>query len=191
MKQTLIILSVISLLNMSCSINKENQDGSLLINSTTNYVLNDTIYGLIHNYIDKYPQFDTFLLTVYNPILINEDSYSEGFLLGPFYDGILEKEEIPLFYIKIANKTIFIKTKIESLIQTSEYQNNIFLQKTIPRGTDSITIAKDWVIKSGSELYISKAIYFSISKKQLYVNNRPDTIFAPQLKETIEFKTQF
>jgi len=188
MKHILLFLLFISLLNVSCSNIRKDTD-KFTVNTVFNLELNDSVYHLMNDYINKYPQFNTFMLMIYpfnDLVQINRNDYSKVYMLGPLYEGILKKNENPIFYITIANKQIFIESGIESLMKTSMHQNAVFLQKVIPLGMDSLVLSNDWIIKDGSELYIYKAIFFSVHNERIFIH--PDTIFVPQLKETIEFK---
>jgi hypothetical protein len=189
MKQMIIIL-VVLLLNISCS--KDNGDinnSHFTINSISNIDMNDSLYYLIKKYTDKYSQFNTFLLIPTSTLIHMKKKHNiqAGYLLGPAYEGIYE-DKFPLFYIQIDKKKIFVKLNIEPLMKTPEFSNNSFSKEMISRGIDSLTLSSGWIVKNGDELFIHRAIYFSIDeKKWLSINERPDTIFAPQLKETIEF----
>lgn len=184
MKQIL-NFSLILFLLISCTKKDKEKERFNILNPVSNIELNDSVYRLIENYMNKYPQFETFLLVCAPKS--NQISSDEGYLLGPAYEGMNENGS-PIFYITIDNKQIFIKLGIETLIKVSDVQNSVFTEKMIPRGIDSLVIPPNWTIKNGSELYIHRAIFFSMHNEHLYINNRPDSIFAPQLKEIIQFE---
>lgn len=196
MKKVTILLCLFFVLffsfaNLMCSkIRKEKDKFCSTVATSSKIELNDSVYYLIHDYINKYSQFNTFLLKVYSPNIDNTsgNNCSVGFLLGPFYEGILKKDENPMYYVTVANKQVFIMLGIESLIKTSKHQKDVIQKRIIPRGVDSLVISSDWIIKNGFELYINKAIYFSVQNEQLIINNRLDTFLIPQLKEIIDFK---
>ena len=189
MKRICASLLVVAFLFVACA-NKtkdenENMDRIFLV-SVGDIEMQDSIYSIIKNYLDQYPQINTFLLTR-SPI--GNQLYSDGYLLGPAYEGI-NKDIVPLFYFQINDKQVFIQLGIESLMKKSKDTESLFFEKKIPKGIDSLVILPDWIIRGGDELYISRAIYFSQnSRGEIIVDYCPDTIFAPKLLEsTIEFK---
>jgi hypothetical protein len=179
MKQAVIISLMCMVLASSCPTKKGEE--SCMISME----LKDSVYSCVRNYMNTYPQFDTFLLICASKL---SPIYFDGYLLGPAYEGIYEDGN-PCFYITIDNKQVFVQLGIENLIKTTDLQRSIYRQKQIPRGVDSLIIAPDWIKKNGGELYIHRAIYFSIRDEFLSINNRPDTIFGPRLLEgSIQFE---
>ncbi len=193
MKRKFNILFIIlySMLHISCSSEKDNKkqiiDGTNLILTDSNIELKYDVLCLIKDYMHNYPQFNAFVLMTSNELLIDGSYYPKGFFLGPAYDGLF-KNTFPIFYIKLDEKYIFVASDVENLAEISNASHSIFLKEVIPRGVDSLELASGWIIKNGDELYMYRAIYFSKNKaKEIFVNNRPDTIFMPKLDKIIDF----
>ena len=142
------------------------------------------VENIIKKYIQEHSQFNTFVLQSTQGLEQNEGySFKQGFLLGPGYETIIEKYQ-PIFYFDFSDKRVFYVSTIDEIVQRDK---NTWLVKN---ESDSIIVFDDWIIRNSPELFIYRAIYFYYDdSRNLQVNLRPDTIFAPQLIESsIQFE---
>ena len=147
-------------------------------NNNSDIILDNRVYNLISNYINKYPQFNTFILK-YSPAQQREgQTIKEGYLLAPGYEDLLVKFGASFFF-NIDDKKVYYISDINNLLKKDKNKWTNF------KSNDSIILPfgeKDSIIiKNSSSLFILRAIYFTIEKNGiLKVNNRPDTIFSPK-----------
>jgi hypothetical protein len=146
--------------------------------------LQTDVENVIKTYIQEHPQFNTFILQSTQELEQNETlAMNQRFLLGPGYETIIEKCQ-PTVYFDISDKHIFYISAIDDIVQRDK---NTWIVKNEP---DSMIVFDDWIIKNSSELFIHRAIYFyHDGSRNLQINFRPDTIFAPRLIESsIQFE---
>jgi len=173
---------------MSCSksqTDRQNQEDFLTLHVINSMQMKSDITKIIEGYIEKYPQFDNFVLTCcLSPMNESEKITSKKFLIGPAYESTFHNNE-PLLFMDIKGKRIFILCGLELLFYNSNNQKSMYDLRKIRRGADSIIIAPDWVIKNGEELYMRRALYFAINDQDsIFISNRPDTLFLPKRSES-------
>ncbi|BEG99116.1 hypothetical protein [Bacteroides sedimenti] len=166
-------------------------DNSMTLKVNTSIKLRDDIRSIIEECINKYSQYDSFVLSRSPRKLVADDSdelLNNDFLIGPAFEHF-DHDKTPLLFFEFKGKIIFIKCGLEELYVTSHHQDSIYQKKIVKRGVDSIVDYKGWVQKNGSILYIYRSIYFKICEdSSIYKNYRPDTLFLPKHSySTIKF----
>jgi hypothetical protein len=199
MKRIFILLNIIILLIViSCSQQLDevtSNKNTITLNVISQVNMRSEVVDIIEGYLDKFPHVDNFTLICYPSKLVGDDMLFEptgkDFLIGPAYEMTFY-DKSPILFYKIKNKKIFIKCGIEELYSKSSFQDSIYHSSQIKRGVDSINIdSVNWTLKNGEDLYINKALYFSINKTgEITKNERPDTLFIPKLlPSTVSFDT--
>jgi hypothetical protein len=190
----ILICLLIFVLFISCStrIKKEQLDkDSITLKINTSIKLRYDVRLIIEECINRYPQYDSFLLTR-SPQKLNEDTQNgiicNDFLIGPAYSQVF-RDKTPLLYFELKDRVIFVKCGLEELYSDSQYQDSVFHSQQIKRGLDSMINDMGWVIKNGKELYVHRSIYFNINKDgSVSKNYRPDTLIIPKLvPSTVKF----
>ena len=159
-----------------------------------NLTFNDSIYKILKDYVNQFPNFNSFILTCFHKkpasITDNSEEYNRAnqneYLLGPSY-SMENSEKVPLTYFKINDKLVFIKCGLEELISVDKVEESLFYKFKIPRGVDSVSIGNNLYAKDGKFLYLKRAIYFSIGDDKVIINYRPDTIFLPKYSNEVLF----
>lgn len=178
---------------MSCSESQkeQKQENFSTLHITNSIQMKSNITEIIENYLEKYPQYDSFVLTCCPAVSFlneGENTTSKKFLIGPAYELTFHDYE-PLLFMNVKGKWIFINCGLELLFYNSQNQESAYYLQKIKRGVDSIIIAPDRIVKNGEELYMRKARYFVINEHDsVFISDRPDTIFLPKrLDSSISF----
>lgn len=164
MKAVIFILFSI-LFVISCCSNGNRNKNELFVN--------DTIRTIIKQYVDKYPQYNTFMLRQSDPDLFCDTNFPHGILLGPGYQDILEQQNCRLF-IQFGKARVYMESYINEMLDRG---NDEIWENTNPE--DTIIINNKPSIDSWHK-YIYKAIFIYHDGNIVKVNTRPDTIFIPK-----------
>ncbi|MDP4291746.1 MAG: hypothetical protein Q8908_11745 [Bacteroidota bacterium] len=187
-----ILLVVLLLISCSKSKNSDHQNNdSVILKINASIKLRDDVRLVIEECLNKYPQYNSFVLSR-SPKKLDETDIDEilsnDFLIGPAFKQS-NHDKTPLLYFDFKGKRIFIKCGLEELYTDSHYQDSIYQKQLIKSGLDSVVESDNVVKKDGAVLYVYRSIYFKIGQDgNVYRNYRPDTLFLPKrFHTTVKF----
>ncbi|HPM03146.1 MAG TPA: hypothetical protein PK816_13405 [Candidatus Cloacimonadota bacterium] len=162
-----------------------------------NITFNDSIYSVLKDYVNQFPNFNSFILACFQkkPASITDNSeeynraYQFEYLIGPSY-SMENHEKVPIAYFKINDKLIFIKCGLEELVSVDKVEKSLYHKLKIHKGVDSVSIGNNLFAKDGKFLFLKRAIYFSIEDNKVIINYRPDTIFLPKYSNKVLYQSQ-
>ncbi|MBM3404501.1 MAG: hypothetical protein FJY10_06390 [Bacteroidetes bacterium] len=171
----LVVLLIIILI-FSCKQNKPCKE----------LILDSRVYQILNEYVQKHPQYNTFILMAY-PLQMIDDSVNEsGFLLGPGYNELIR--DYSQIYFDFEDNRVYYVSEISSILKiNSNDWNNINVSDSIVISEKDSTLS---IIKDAWPLFITHAIFFNFNQaNSISINYRPDTIFAPKrCKTSIKFE---
>ena len=179
------------LVSCSKSKNLDCQNNDLILKFNTSIKFRDDARLVIEECLNKYPQYNNFVLSrcpkKLKAVDVNE-ILSNDFLIGPAF-ALSDHDKAALLYFDFKGKRIFIRCGLEELYTDPNYQDSIYQNQLIERGIDSIVEPDNTVIKNSAELYVYRSIYFKVGKDGcLYKDYRPDTLLLPEkLPMTVKF----
>lgn len=190
--------SIISLLLFACFlVSCEKRSKTIELKTECNITINDSIYTILEEYVNQFPNFNSFTLTCFQKkpatITDNLEGYNKvnqfEYLIGPSY-SMEDNGKVLLFYFKISDKIVFIKSGLEELVSVCKVEESLYHKFKITRGVDSVSIGNNLYAKDGKFLYLKRAIYFSIRDNKVIINYRPDTIFLPKYSNKVIYQSQ-
>ena len=167
-------------------------------NSNTLVCLNDDIMPIVKDYISKNPQWNTFVLQ--NTVLHIEEEYryERGFILGPGYPSLLSYLNDSSLYFNIDGNRLYYVGDFSQIIKKND-ESDHWINKNEEDSIvkiDTLVDLRGRVIDANHHIYFTdpviryytNGIYlYNIGGKWL-INNKPDTLFIPQLGNTIQFR---
>lgn len=166
----------IALVFLSC----KRESGTFVVN------LEDEVLKVIVEYVNNHPQLNTFILQ-YSPSI---NTTVKGYLLGPGYENILRQRKCSI-YFEIQSKRIYCISEMDALFRINEEYLNAWVNLNVE---DSLNLREidesfpDWTIKDEQTLFIYRSIFFRYNEyNKIEVSNRPDTLFLPKYKGSIDF----
>ena len=182
-----LLLLVITLFTfLSCTQNK----GELSI------CLNAEITPIVKEYINKHPQWNTFMIQ--NATLCISDEYRQesGFVLGPGYPSLLKRFSNLSLFFDIDGKRLYYVGDFSTIairMESSAWVNNNREDSIVK--VDTLLDLDGRIIKSNHETYETdplfrfyyNGIYLYNEGREWVISERPDTLFFFKLKNTILF----